>query len=117
MNFFLKLGIWPWLILSRCRTMTLGWLSTGHDPITKLNDPWHPYNSFWFIKLGLKAFIGEKNEKLEDVWKKCVAGSVRKKNNGVKMSTHLENKSKVAFETMKGLQTPIVKFGIVDIES
>lgn len=84
LNFFLKLGIWPWLILSRCRTMTLGWLSTGHDPITKLNDPWHPYNSFWFIKLGLKAFIGEKNEKLEDVWKKCVTGSVRKKN-GVKM--------------------------------
>ena len=59
--------------------MTLGWLSTGHDPITKLNDPRHPHNSFWFIKLGLKAFIGEKNEKLEDVWKKCVTGSVRKK--------------------------------------
>lgn len=59
--------------------MTLSWLSTGHDPITKLNDPWHPYNSFWFIKLGLKAFIGEENEKLENVWKKCVAGSVREK--------------------------------------
>ena len=47
--------------------MCLSWLASCHDAITQLDNPGHFNNRFWLLKLGLKAFIGQKDKKLKDV--------------------------------------------------
>ena len=58
--------------------MCLRWLASRHDPITKLNDSGHAHYGLWFMEFGLKTFIGQKDKKLKDVWKKGVARPVFK---------------------------------------
>lgn len=58
--------------------MCLSWLAPCHDPITQLDDSGHAHNGLWFMEFGLKTFIGQKDKKLKDVWKKGVARPVFK---------------------------------------